>query len=302
MEILTSTKLEDTFGYKIACQRLRKRWSEADLADHVNALQLKQKKLSGDDVYRWETNQEVPSDDMLEMLINILIDDNQHSSTKEKITARQTFVEAAARTRQALEEGQISPELHAFSVALRKYRSAAGFDSEGALAEAIESHRHAPQIDDITVWKYEHGHEVPPRNILVKIMRVLSGGEAEISPEEKLEIYDAYEAASKTIGILRQSGIACLKEQLRGFFVDVQGARMSQDSIAEVTTLSQSTVSRIFDPNSLRSIDAEAIIKIEDGLRRTGATEKELHQVHLLIQLLNNVTAEERYTTAMISR
>jgi hypothetical protein len=77
---------------------------------------------------------------------------------------------------------------------------------------------------------------------------------------------------------------------------------MSQESIAEVTTLSQSTISRLFDPRALRPIDSDIMIKVERGLRKIGATEKELHQVHLLLQLLNNATAEERYTTTILSR
>ena len=301
---MNNMKLTETFGYRLADQRLKRGWSEGILAEKVNAslgVLGEDAGVSAEMIHQYESNKAVPSAAELHAFAEILIYDNPNLSQVGKEAAHRELLEAAERTREALSVGGDNAAIQAFSQTLKRHRLNAGFEHESDLADAINRKAAKQPVDAMDIWKYEHGHDIPLRDIFLEMVRALDR-DRPLSDEEKKGIYESYQTLSALSTHAQMSDVARYKEQLRDCFTDENGERLSGYRIAQLTGIKEGALSRVLSPDFALHPRPDTSVALENGLKKLGKSEEDIDQFRTVIRLLGAAIEDVKLDAARTSR
>jgi len=239
---------EDTFGYKIGYHRMQRDMLEKDLAAAVQEICKNQPNIDTKTVAMWQRNRAVPSQEIYEALVEVLIDKNPLLLDKDHAKAQ--FKIAYEKVKKSVASGANNED--DFADLLIEYRNNVGM-TEGDLADELAKKikldvQEAPEdINKQLIFDIGMGEHVPSFGLLRAIVKALSD-KSELTPEEKKEIFDSY-ALEKSRGGNNYTKLIELKHKMSQLFVENDEV-LSGTKIAARTGLRQGTVSLLLGKES----------------------------------------------------
>lgn len=258
---------EQTFGYQVGMRRIERRMTEAELAEHVRELAEKRPSVDEDTVYRWQSNQELPSAEMYDVLEQILVHENDAITDKDAVKkAFRAAYEVSLNASQDASAYQ-TPDAHkqasyAFANELRKLRKSAGLTDDDALAQKIvgaarsDIEEKPEEIDAPLMLKISANAYRPSLGMVRAIVKVLRESR-DLSDQGVQELYDAYHANksaatwASNVEAQReaQPNPTELKKQLMALFTR-DGKQLKAIDLVELTNIKQHDISNLLGPKT----------------------------------------------------
>ncbi len=260
-EISAPIPYEESFGYKVGFHRIVCGLSERQLAESVREMAEDRPNIDEDTVFRWQSNQEFPSEDIYSILENILVHEN--SAVVDKDAVKKQFRDAYEVTKKALEnpndfgaQDAYKAASFAFVNTLRQFRKSANLQDDAQLAQEVvkrtksDIEESPEQIDALLMLKIAANAHRPSFGMVRAIVKTLNEY-APISEDNLASFYSAYEQAApkkiwaEDIQAERSNESAVdLKKKITALF-EKDGKQMSGTEVGKLTGVAQSEYSQL---------------------------------------------------------
>ena len=259
-----------SFGYKIGFHQMQRDMNDHDFATAIKNIVQNEPDVNIDrkTVFKWQTNQELPKENIYNSLVQVLIDDN--NKVEDKAKAKAEFRDAYERTKKAIEQAATSDknDTFAFINALDKYREQADLLDNDKLAEKLlkqvkfGADEKPEQIDKMLIFKMSQGEHTPSLGLLRATIKALDDNKP-LSDQEKREIFDAYALVKpKATSLIKSNSstklspqsqtvtaglkdITALKKKMRALYVNRDGEEIQGSQISIATGISNPEISMI---------------------------------------------------------